>query len=768
MAVERPTFSESWYRVADLKPRLRTVIQTYRQHYRGRMWHVLRDPSNNQFFRLDEAGYQFVGMLNGQRTVTEVWQTCNEQLGDRAPTQGEAIQLMGQLFTSNLLQCELPADAHGMFDRYDKRVKREVTGYLMNLLFMRIPIFDPERILQTWCHVFGWVFNRIGFILWAVLVAIGFTHISGHLGELVDAANPQLLLKTENLLLLYTCFAGIKAIHEFGHGFACKRYGLQNGSGGEVHTIGIMLLVMMPVPYVDATSAWAFRSKWQRAMVGFAGIYVELAVASVAAIIWANTAAGTLIHDICFNVMFIASVSTLLFNGNPLLRYDGYYILSDLIEIPNLSQRSKDYLYYLVKKYIYRAQRPRNPAHSSGEKAWMFVYSITAGIYRVFISVAIMLYLFEVLQGVLFFLALFFAASGIIGFAFKPMWAWAKYLFTSGELARTRTWAVTITAIFFGGVITLIGFIQFPDHMRLEGVSEPADLAQVHTQTDGFIVSVTETGTQVDPDGAPLLVLENPKLHTDLEALQADHKELAALIRQARANNELGVVLSRVKQQQAVQKQIERVQQDIDALTIHSPIKGIWTSPNIEFALGRFLSRGELIGHVATKDMIIRAIADQTLGPRIRGEFMQPKETLGEEARAEVRVKGRPSDHFEGIVRWIAPAGTSDLPSAALGYIVGGSIQVDATDQEGRTASENVFEVRIDPRQEESHQKNMAAWQEVADVAKRTGKDAPPQPQLVELRSGQRVAVRMSLPQKPLAAQWWRMLRQMLQQRFQM
>jgi putative peptide zinc metalloprotease protein len=97
--------------------------------------------------------------------------------------------------------------------------------------------------------------------------------------------------------------------------------------------MGVMFLVFFPLPYVDASSAWAFRKKWQRAIVGMAGVMAELAAASIAAIVWTQTSTGT-VHIIAYNVIFVASVSTLLFNGNPLLRFDAYYVLADLLEIP--------------------------------------------------------------------------------------------------------------------------------------------------------------------------------------------------------------------------------------------------------------------------------------------------------------------------------------------------------------------------------------------------------------------------------------------------
>lgn len=772
MPVDRPTFSESWYRVATLKPALRSVVQTYRQHYRARMWHVLRDPSDNQFFRLDDAGYHFVGMLDGKRTVAQVWDACCEQLGDRAPTQGEAIQLLGQLFTSNLLSAELPPDAAGMFERYRKRVRREISSYLKNLLFMRIPLFDPEPILEKWAGAVDWIFGKIGFILWAALLIFGFSQLTGRWDELLAAADPQLMLQSENVALLYLCFAGIKAIHEFGHGFACKVFGKRNGSGGEVHTMGIMFLVLMPVPYVDASSAWAFRSKWQRIMVGAAGMYIELIVAAVAAIVWANTQAGTLIHDICYNLIFVAGVSTILFNANPLLRYDGYYMLSDMLEMPNLAQRGKEYVQYLVRRYVYRVRKPRNPAHTSGERFWLFIYAVLSGIYRVFISVGIMLYLMDVLQGVLFFLALALATSAIIGLVVVPIFKWIKYLFTSEELNRTRPLALVTTGGFFALVITLIGIIHFPDRSRTEAVVEPKEFVFIHTRTDGQVVEVEETGTKVTADGPVLMRLENRELQTRLRVAQAEMLEVQAQTRQARADNELGMALSLAEKQYALEQQIKRLEGDVAALEIRSTIEGQWISPQITRTIGTFMSRGDNIGMVASTDQfIIRAIVDQTLAGRILPEVVAIAIKEGREAKVEIRVKGRPDEWFEGVIaspRDVLPAGQDELPSAALGYLAGGTVAVKMDDERGTKTAEPVFEVRITPRVQERNQQIIKEWEEAAAKAKQLGKSAPEKPQLIELKSGQRLVIRFEMPAKPLVQQWWLSVKQLLQQRFKM
>jgi len=339
--------------------------------------------SNNDHFRLTESGYYLIALLNGDRTVEQAWEQSMTVLGDAAPTQGEVIQLLGQLYSSNLLRGDVPPDVEGMFNRFRKRKLREIGGTLGNLLFLKIPLFDPDRLLDGLVKVFWWVYTPVGCILWAIIIALGVRALMGQWDSLMSQANN--ILDPSNLLWLYACFAVIKGIHELGHGVACKKFGHSEGTSGEVHTIGIMLLVLTPMPYVDATSSWSFRRKWRRVAVAGAGMYLELAVAAIAAILWANSATGSLLHSLSYNVMFIASVSTLLFNANPLLRFDGYYILSDMLEIPNLNQRSKQYLYYLVRKYAWRVRNPISPAHNTGERGWFFFYAIAATVYRVFI-----------------------------------------------------------------------------------------------------------------------------------------------------------------------------------------------------------------------------------------------------------------------------------------------------------------------------------------------------------------------------------------------
>ena len=751
MPVERPTFSESWYRVAELAPRLRATVQIHRQHYRGRMWHVIQDPSSNQFFRLNEAAYHFVALLDGKKNVAEVWRICQDQLGDSAPTQGEAIQLLGQLYTSNLLHAELPPDAEGLFKRHQKRVHREVQGYLMNLMFIRIPLLDPDNFLNAWVSAVSWLFTWFGFALWLGLIGTGLYFAIDKWQDLYNRADS--VLDAENLPFLYLSFVLIKVVHEFGHAFMCKVFGRRTGTGGEVHVMGVMFLVFTPMPYVDASSAWAFRSRRQRMLVGAGGMIVELAVAAVAAIVWYYTGEGA-VHTIAYNVMFIASVSTLLFNANPLLRYDGYYILSDILEIPNLAQRSKQYIYYLVRKYVWSVKQARNPAHSRGEKGWFVFYGIASTIYRVFICVRILLFVADKL----FMFGLILAAAAAVAWVLVPMGKFVHYLLTSGELMRVRGRAIGSTAATLAAIVIGVGFVPAPDNFRLEGYVDPVRQEIVHAAADGFVTSAMESNRQAKPGGEPLITARSPELAAQLDELLAQQRELKARRWQAMVKDyaEAQIIAEQIA---ALDERQIRITQQIDSLTIRASFGAEWISPDIDRTRGSYIRRGDAIGVLTSSRVVIRAMVSQDVVDMLlageadadsgRDRTVPPATTQprGRWRELKIRIKGLPDVEMTGRITRVIQAGQDRLATPALGYAAGGTIRTDPKDPKGMKTSERFFEVEIEP-------------QPVSDPAS-------PWHGRVPLLIRQRVVVRVEMPPRPLIQQWYRSILQLVQRRFQ-
>ncbi|MCP4042407.1 MAG: peptidase M50, partial [Gammaproteobacteria bacterium] len=218
-------------------------------------------------------------------------------------------------------------------------------------------------------------------VLWFLVVGFGSLLALANFPDL-NAAVDKGILSPGNLVSILLVFIAIKTLHEFAHAFAVKMW------GGDVHEMGITLLVLAPVPYLDASATWGFRDKHKRMLVGAIGILVELFLAALALFVWLLVEPGP-VQDGALNALLVASVSTLLFNANPLLRFDGYYVLQDLIEIPNLYSRSSRYYLYLIQRYLFGLDHVHSPATAAGETAWFAIYGLGAFFYRLVILVVI-------------------------------------------------------------------------------------------------------------------------------------------------------------------------------------------------------------------------------------------------------------------------------------------------------------------------------------------------------------------------------------------
>src|SRR6185436_472633 len=257
----------------------------------------------------------------------------------------------------------------------------------------------------------------------------------------------QGVLAPGNLPLLYLGMIIIKTVHEFGHAYFCRKF------GGEVHVMGVLLMIFTPVPYVDATSSWSFRSRGKRMLVGAAGMIVELFFAAILTFVWAKTGQGTL-HSLAYNMMFIASVTTVVFNANPLLRFDGYYILSDLLEIPNLSQRANQQLRHLAERWLFGVRKSTSPAQTRREKGWLTVFGLTSGVYRVIVFGGILL----VVADHFFLIGILMAAVCFVAWITVPIGRFVHYLASSPKLERVRFRAVAVSIAL---AVLIVGVLQF-------------------------------------------------------------------------------------------------------------------------------------------------------------------------------------------------------------------------------------------------------------------------------------------------------------------
>jgi len=671
----------------------------------------VRDPAGNQFHRLSDPAYRFVALLDGKRSVQEAWDLAGGQLADDAPTQPEVIQILSQLYAANLIESDVTPDSSVLLRRHQNLMKKKMQGRLMNLLFPRIPIWDPDRFLKRWMPLAKIGFSKFGAMVWLLVIGFAMYQLAPQWDRLKTGAADA--IAPGNWLWLWAVFVITKFIHEMGHAFSCRRF------GGECHEMGIMFLVFIPTPYVDASSAWSFPSRWKRMFVGAAGMIVELFVAALCAIFWANGRDGELVTQLAYNAMIIASVSTVLFNANPLLRYDGYYMLSDFWEIPNLQQKSTEYALGLIKRHVFRVKQ-FNPLPPPLQRLQLFVYSILSTIYRVFVGVMIIILVsFSVpILGVLM------GIGGLITWLVMPVVKVTKYLALEPELHRKRPRAVLFTGAVLTAVVLFVGMLPWWVHAEGTGVLVPRQRSVLHAGQEGFVEEIIAHDGQYLKAGDPILIARDPELDSQIAQLESRLKSME--IRRAQSGV-LDPAQGRIDQisLDSIKNQLADAKDKQRKLTIVAPLAGRLIAPKLAELAGKYVARGEEIATIATlESLVVRVTINQRDYQLISQE---------PDAPAEVRLAGDIGTTLSGHNVELLKAADTRLASAALTHQAGGDIAADPRDPNGATAATPQFELRV-------------------TVDNPTEKYLP----------GQRAYVRLELEKRPLLWQWARRFWQLI------
>ncbi len=719
MTTNQRTFSESWHRVAELRVSLRPSVTIRKQLFRGETWYVLQDPFNNNFFRLTQAAYNFVIRLKISRPVAQIWEENLEQNPDSAPGQEEVIQLLAQLYHANLLFSELAIDSQKLFERYRKRQQREGRSKLLSLMFFRIPLFDPQPWLNRFSVLVQLFTSRIAFTLWCLVLLLAGKGLLEQFSSLTSEMKN--LLEFDNLLLLYCGLVIVKTLHEAGHTLVCKRF------GGEVHTVGVMFIIFAPLPYMDATASWSFRDRQKRILVSVSGMLFEFFAAACAALIWANTGPGV-IHSVALNILIIASISTLVFNANPLLRYDGYYILSDLLDIPNLQPRSLAHLKHLARRYLFGQKQSTSPANSHTEAFWLTGYGLLSGVYRLFVYGGIILFVAD-----RFLLAgLVMAIFCLIIWGVLPVGRLINYLLTSPELARIRPKALISSLTIFIIISSFFMVVPMPNQFRAPGILEAKNHIEISTQTDGQIIDIFHTSGSQIITGNPLFQLVNPELEIKLQLVTAQRDEVLFLQQQGAVLQGDVTRLTLQKRLTALDTKLAELQRRKRSLLISATQSGTWFAPRQEQQIGSWVPRGIKLGEIISNDnFLFTAAIPQEEAANIF--LQQPAE------QSVVRLAGMENNKFPVENYQVIPFEQGKLPSAVLGWKSGGVIPVVETDAQGLQTIEPFFLIS-------------------AELDKISGQS---------LRHGHSGEIRFTLPAEPLMKQFYRKTRQFLQHRYQ-
>jgi putative peptide zinc metalloprotease protein len=707
-----PFLSSSWYRVANLRPKLREHAVVHRHRYRGKLWYVVHDHATGWVHRLSPATYLVVGAMDGARTVDQLWQEALSRLGQEAPSQDELIQLLVQLNNADLLQTEANSDSAQLFSRAAKVKRAWWRQNVYNPLALRVRLWHPDDFFERTLPFVNWLMGRRGLALWALVVLPAIVLAAQHWRELAANAAER-TLAADNLLLIALCYPVLKALHELGHGYAVK------SNGGAVHEIGVMFLVFAPVPYVDASAASEFRSKWQRAFVGAAGMIVEVFVAALALYVWLAVEQG-FVRALAYNVMLIAGVATVLFNGNPLLRYDGYYILSDVLEIPNLAQRATSYWGYLFERYAVRTADFREFSAARGERIWLLLYAPASFLYRVAVMLAIATFVASEYLAV----GVAIAAWGLFSGLILPFGKALAHVIHGTRFRNTRRRAVTTVFASSLAAALVLFLVPAPAFTTTEGVVWLPESAIVRAGTSGFVHRILVQPGSAVRVGEALVESEEIALDAALAGTRARVAELEAMLAAQRFADRVRAEITQMDLAQA-RAEFATLTDRVQHLVARSRADGQFAVHKPQDLPGRFVREGDEIGYVLPPNSrIIRATISQDDIELVRNRLRNVR----------VRLSERPEEDLPARIIREVPAGRDDdLPSKALSVAGGGRLPIDPRD----------------PQQNKTYSRLFLVDLELPAQAAATA-------------FGSRAYVRFDLRWEPVGLQVWRRTRQLL------
>lgn len=701
--------------MANVKPRLRGHVRIHRHVYRGQIWYVVEDRVAGKYHRFNPASYRVISLMDGRRDMDAVWLRLTSELVEDTPTQEEVISLLGQLYGADLIQFDVNPDVAELFQRRKKFERQRLMSRYLNPMSLRFPLLDPDAFLtrlNQWPHLFrgGWASW-----LWLLVMLPCLVLVPMNWPDLTNNFTEQ-LLSMDNLLLMAVIFPVLKALHEVGHGLVVK------SRGGEVHEMGIMLLVLFPVPYVEASGSSAFVKKTDRMLVGAAGMLVELFVAALAFYAWLLLEPG-LPRSLAYNLIVMASVSTLLFNGNPLLRFDGYYVLSDWIEVPNLGTRSTRYWQYLAERYLLDVPNTEEQPATPGEKRWFLFYAPAALVYR--LSVLFGISLLIALQ--YFFVGVLLALWGIVASLGLPIFKIIRALLVDHRFASRHT---RIRGVLAGSALALyllMFALPMPHHTFATGVLWLPEEAILRAGSAGFVVRTdAESGASLHK-GTAVLQSSDPALMSSFNVQSAKVDEVSA-----RYDAAWGVNPAQAAQlEEALRREqagVENLLDHLSHLTVRAGATGTLFMDRPNDLPGRYLEKGQVVGYVMGDHVsVVRVVV-----PQEDVDLVRLRTT-----RVDVMMPQDTSVVWQARMVREVPAAGKELPSPALGQRGGGDIVTNPSDENGVDAVQSLFEFEL---------------------------ALPPQAPARFL--GSRVYVRFEHPSTPIGLRIWRGVRRLFLSQF--
>jgi putative peptide zinc metalloprotease protein len=610
---------------------LRSDLTIDAHKYEGRTFYVVKDPVSLRYYRLKDNEHFLLQFLDGKHTLDEAQKAYEREYRPERLKLEDLEGFAQQLLTAGLALSESPRAGAQLYERSGKRRRREWLQTLTNILYIKVPIFDPERLLGGMLRYLGWIFSLWFFTLSVMFMGAAVLLVATHF-ETFRAKLPNYheFFSLKTAVYLWVALGVVKVIHEFGHGLSCKVF------GGEVHEMGLLLMCFSPALYCNVSDAWILPRKWHRIIISAAGIYVELVIAAAATFIWWYTPTQPFINNLSLSLMVVCSVSTVVFNANPLMRYDGYYVLSDWLEIPNLREKANRFLKELVQDKCLGIEIPPAEYMELWRKILFVSYAIVSYIYRWVVTFSI-LYLFSTFlkPHKLEVIGHLLVVVSIASMTVWPLYRLGKGIHRRGRLPDMKRGRVMISAAVLAAIIGFLVLVPVPiSRIRSLGLVQPHPDAtsQVVLKRTAILDQLKVAPGDRVRQGHVLAVFRDPDLEDKLAAATFDHENATLQLK----------LLQEQKTQTTDKKKLDEIDAELARVTGKRD-----TSEATANALRR----------IREEELVLLAPRDGVIG---RGPTINEIGRQFEGARDQMQTPPVFTIHTSGQVRVWLPLVTSD------------------------------------------------------------------------------------------------------------
>ena len=629
------------------------LVFTPRKHGRKQCVHI---ESAERFFKIGVPEYTFISLLDGNTSIAEALSITACNLGQDAFTEQEAVSICRWLVDSGLasnVEHEAPADF---------RKKQPPWYQRLNPFWIKLPLLNPDALLTRMQRVFGWIHSPVALFASLILGVVAVTTLASNWSKL-DTSSDNIFAPA-NWIWLGATWILLKLVHEFSHGLACKRY------GGDVRELGVVFILFAPLAYVDLTSAWRFKSKWQRIHTALAGIYIELVIASIATLVWAGTQSTETAHR-CLNIMLLSSVTTILFNANALMRFDGYYALSDFVEIPNLYTDAQTKLRTVVRR-IFMGDTTRATEPSTTADVLVFLYGLATFFWKILICVGLSISAATLFHGA----GIFLAAAGIVLWMALPVFKLLQSLtrqFRFEPAKGVRCGLIFSCLIFTVG--SVLWFAPWPGGRTVPALVEFAPPTHVRAGVDGFVQTLHVKDGQFVHTGDKLVEMTNYEIETACTELEIEIEQTIARRRLWTQKRELGQAQTETNNLLALQKQLAEKDALRNRLTLYATVSGRISARRLSDLHGTHITEGQeilVIGDESIKELRLsipqddidafRAVLQPPAGSQASLSERPPE--ISRSGNVSIRIAGLPTT--SGRLDRLNPRASTEPPHEAL------------------------------------------------------------------------------------------------------